>query len=124
MDETIAQAAVAEALEAYRMALLVANKATLEALCMDQLSYGHSSGLVQTKAQFLADATSGRTLWNWISFEAQASRIVGDNAISRFLFLGENEAMGKVNSLKFNVVVVWHKFGGQWRMLLRQGYKV
>jgi hypothetical protein len=32
--------------------------------------------------------------------------------------------MGKVNSLKFNVVVVWHKFGGQWRMLLRQGYKV
>jgi hypothetical protein len=124
MEDTVGEAAIAQAVEAYRKGLLAANKAQLEALCMDQVSYGHSSGLLQTKAEFIADATSGKTTWKSINFESPTNRVIGDSAISRFMFVGENESEGKTNALKFSVVMVWHKQGGHWKLLVRQGYKV
>lgn len=123
MGEIVSEAVTVQAVEAYRQALLTGDKVQLEALCWDEVSYGHSSGLLQTKAAFIADATSGKTVWRSIRFEDLANRVVGDHAISRFMFIGENETAGNVNALKFAVVIVWHQRDGQWRMLVRQGYK-
>ena len=47
------EAAVKDSVEALRKALLMADKAQLEALAAAQLSYGHSSGKVQNKAEFV-----------------------------------------------------------------------
>ncbi len=124
MEDTVGEAGVAQAVEAYRKGLLTANKAQLEALCMDELTYGHSSGLLQTKAEFIADATSGKTTWKSIGFEGSTNRVVGDSAISRCIFVGENASEGKTNALRFAIVMVWHKQGGQWKLLVRQGYKI
>lgn len=118
------EAAVAKAVETYRTGLLTNNKAQLDALCMDQLTYGHSSGRVQTKAEVLADAAGAQTKWKSITFESPSNRVVGDAAYSRFVFVGENESGGKTNSLKFGVVMVWHRVGGHWKLLVRQGYKI
>ncbi|MGA3397729.1 MAG: nuclear transport factor 2 family protein [Acetobacteraceae bacterium] len=124
MEDTAREAGIAQAVEAYREGLLTANKAQLEALCMDQLTYGHSSGLLQTKAEFIADATSGKTTWTSIRFEGATNRVVGDTAISRCIFVGENASAGKTNALRFAMVMVWHKQDGEWKLLVRQGYKV
>jgi hypothetical protein len=40
------------AVEALRKALIDPTKAALDKLTMDELSYGHSSGLIQDKAAF------------------------------------------------------------------------
>jgi hypothetical protein len=45
--------AVRQAVETLRKALLEADKAQLEQLTAEQLSYGHSDGRVQTKAEFV-----------------------------------------------------------------------
>jgi len=124
MEYTVGEAAIAQAVEAYRKALLTANKAQLEALCMEQLTYGHSSGLLQTKAEFIADATSGKTTWTAIGFEGSTNCVVGDSAISRYIFVGANQTDGKANALRFGVVMVWHAQNGQWKLLMRQGYKI
>ena len=47
------EAAVNAAVEALTKAMLQADGPALERLVSDQLSYGHSSGLVETKAQFV-----------------------------------------------------------------------
>jgi hypothetical protein len=47
------EAAVNRNVEALRKALPDADKARLEQLAADQLSYGHSDGRVETKAQFI-----------------------------------------------------------------------
>jgi Domain of unknown function (DUF4440) len=57
------EAAVAQAVEAFRNAMLTADRNQFEALCADQLSYGHSAGRIETKAQFIEGATSGRSVW-------------------------------------------------------------
>ncbi len=51
--ESSDEAAVNQAVEALRKALLAADKARLQQLGADQLSYGHSDGRVQTKAEFI-----------------------------------------------------------------------
>jgi hypothetical protein len=51
--ETDDEAAVRQNVEALREALLKAEKAQLERLTADQLSYGHSDGRVQNKAEFI-----------------------------------------------------------------------
>jgi len=119
-----AEAAVAQAVEAYRHALLTADAVQLDALCMDELTYGHSSGAIQTKAEFLAEATSGKTVWKSLRFEDPSNRVVDDCAISRYVFTGENESEGRSNALRFGVVMVWQRQRGHWKLLVRQGYKL
>jgi hypothetical protein len=88
------------------------------------MTYGHSSGLTQTKSEFIADATSGKTAWISIGFEEQRSRVVGGAAVSRYVFVGESQSGGKVNALRFGAVMVWQMQGGYWKLLVRQGYKL
>jgi hypothetical protein len=51
--ESADEAAVAQAIEAMRKAVLAQDKAQLEALCTEQMSYGHSDGRVENKAEFI-----------------------------------------------------------------------
>jgi hypothetical protein len=55
------EAAVAQAVETFRNAILKADRGQFQALTAEQLSYGHSAGPVETKAQFIDAATSGRS---------------------------------------------------------------
>jgi hypothetical protein len=116
------EAAVKAAVEAFRKAMLGNDRAQLEALTAEQLSYGHSGGKVQNKAEFIDGAVKSR--WKSISVSDETTNIVGSNAISRFIFTGENESDGKINAVKIGVLMVWLKQDGHWRLLARQAVKV
>jgi ketosteroid isomerase-like protein len=118
------EAAVAQAVEAFRNAMLKADRAQFEALCADQLSYGHSAGRVETKAQFIDAATSGRSTWKFITLTDQTIQIVGNNAIVRHTLTGETERDGKTNPVKIGVLMVWHKQDGNWKLLARQAVRL
>jgi hypothetical protein len=116
------EASVGKAVEAYRTALLSSDKSKLEAICSNNLSYGHSSGRVQDKAEFVTEAAKSK--WNSISFSDEKNHLAGNNAISRFIFTGENVADGKPNAVRIGVLIVWVAEGSDWKMLARQGYKI
>jgi ketosteroid isomerase-like protein len=118
------EAAVAQAVEAFRNATLKADRSQLQALCADQLSYGHSSGRVENKSQFIDAATSGRSTWKFITLTDQTNQIVGDNAIVRHTLTGETERDGKTNPVKIGVLMVWHKYDGKWQLLARQAVRL
>jgi ketosteroid isomerase-like protein len=117
-------AAVAQAVEAFRTAMLKADRAQFETLTAEQLSYGHSGGRVETKAQFIDAATSGRSTWKFITLTDQTIQIVGNNAIVRHTLTGETERDGKTNPVKIGVLMVWHKADGQWQLLARQAVRL
>jgi ketosteroid isomerase-like protein len=118
------ESAVAQAVEGFRNAMLKADRAQFEALIADQLSYGHSGGRVETKAQFIDAATSGRSTWKFITLTDQTIQIVGKNAIVRHTLTGETERDGKTNPVKIGVLMVWHKPDGQWQLLARQAVRL
>jgi ketosteroid isomerase-like protein len=110
--------------EAFRNAMLKADRAQFEALTADQLSYGHSAGRVENKTQFIDAATSGRSTWKFISLTDQTIQIVGNNAIVRHTLTGETERDGKTNPVKIGVLMIWHKPDGNWKLLARQAVRL
>jgi ketosteroid isomerase-like protein len=119
-DET----AVTQAVEAFRNAMLKADRAQFTALTADQLSYGHSAGRVENKAQFIDAATSGQSRWKFINITDQTVQIVDNTAIVRHTLTGETERDGKTNPVRIGVLMVWHKQDGNWKLLARQAVRL
>jgi len=122
--ESADQAAVDKAVEALRKALLEKNKAGLEQLTADQLSYGHSSGKVQSKAEFVDGVMMSKAVTKSIAFPELTVAVVGDTAIARHLYESEMETDGKTNNVKISALQVWQKQNGNWKLLARQGFKL
>jgi hypothetical protein len=118
--------AVAEKLEAFRKAQFAADGNALAALCADELSYSHSSGVVQDKAAFLAGATAGKSKWVSLDYKDPSIRVVGPVAIVRFHWLGEQESIpdGKKSSTDLHILMNWLKQGSDWKLLSRAATKL
>ena len=87
------EAAVAERVEAFRKAQIAADAKAFDALCADELSYSHSSGRVEDKATFIANATNGKSKFVSLEYRDITIRIVGPAAIVRFHWVGEQESV-------------------------------
>src|SRR5437868_3794499 len=118
--------AVAKNLEAFRVAQAAANAEALAALCAPELSYSHSSGVVEDKATFIANATNGKSKWLSLVYEDPKIRVVGPAAIVRFHWLGEQEAVvdGKKSSTNLHILMNWQKQGADWKLLSRASTKL
>ncbi len=118
------EAAVTQAVEKLRVAMISADRSQLEALTEPQLSYGHSGGVVENRAQFLDVVAGKRTIYKTITLSDQSLTLAGDNAIVRHIFSTDFESDGKPSSSRVGVMQVWHKQGGQWRLLARQAFRI
>jgi ketosteroid isomerase-like protein len=118
------EAAVTQAVEALRKATLTQDKAQLETLAADQVSYGHSSGVVQNKAELIDGVMTRKGTVKSIDFPELKVSVVGNAAIARHLWISEGETDGKPITTKIGVVQVWQKQDGGWKLLARQGYKL
>lgn len=123
-DERDDVAAVAAAVSALTKAMLAADKAQLEALTADQLSYGHSGGVIQDKADFVKVIAEKKTVYKSIELSKQTLGMAGTNAIVRHAWESESGAGdGKWTVSKIGVLQVWQKQGGDWKLLARQAFK-
>jgi ketosteroid isomerase-like protein len=118
------EAAVKQAVEGIREALLKADKAQLERLTADQVSYGHSDGKVQSKPEFIDGVMTRKATVKSIAFPELKVSVAGDAAIARHIYESESETDGKPNNVKIGVLSVWQKQSGNWKLLARQGYKL
>lgn len=117
-------ASVAAAVEAFRVAMQKADKKAFEELASKDLSYGHSAGRIENKAEFIANSTNGKSTWKTIAFNNVTNKALGREAISRFMLVGQTESEGKTTDINIGVLMVWRNEGGHWRLLARQAFKV
>ena len=118
------EAAIKQNVEALREALLKADKAQLERLTADQLSYGHSDGRVQNKPEFIDGVMTRKATVKSLTFPDLKIEVAGDAAIARHLYESESELDGKTTNTKIGTLELWQKQGGNWKLLARQAYKL
>lgn len=116
--------AVTKAVEALRKALLEQDKAGLEQLTAAQLSYGHSDGRVQNKAEFIDGVMTRKAVVKSLTFPNLNVGLADNAAVARHIYASESESDGKASSVKIGVLAVWQKQDGNWKLLARQGYKL
>lgn len=118
--------AVAKKVEAFRLAQIAADPKALGALCWDDLSYSHSSGKVEDKATFVANATDGKSKFLSIEYKDPTIKVVGPAAIVRFHWVAEQEmaADGKKVATNLHILMNWQKQGDDWKLLSRAATKL
>lgn len=124
LAQTADEKAVSAAVEKFRQAMVASDKATLEKMSSDQLSYGHSNGLVEDRTAFLEQFVTGQTDFVTIVLSDQTIKIFGDAAVVRHRLVADtnnNKVPGKVDLM---VLMVWGKQKGEWKLLARQAVKL
>jgi hypothetical protein len=117
------EAAVTQQLEALRAAMLGAEKAKLEALLADKLSYGHSAGKIETKDEFIDIVANKKTVYKALDWTDVSVSVAGSNAIVRHKWESVSVTNGKENNAKIGVMQVWTKADGTWKLLARQAFR-
>lgn len=113
---------VAEAIEKMRAAMLAGDGKTLRSVVERDLSYGHSSGKIQTEDEFIKDL-DGKKAFKSLVLSNHTVKIVGNDAIVRHVFDGENNLPdGKTSTAHIGVLQVWRKHPDGWRLLARQAF--
>jgi hypothetical protein len=112
--------AAAEVLEAedrrYR-AMLDADLAALDALCHDQLSYAHSSGVRDTKQEYFEKVRSGYYDYHSVDHPVERVEVVGNTAIVVGRMTADLTVQGTRKTIDNLALAVWAKEDGEWRLL-------
>lgn len=115
-DEALIAAAVTELHEA----ILAADAGRLAAVSAETLTYGHSAGRIENKAQFIDQLVSRRSIYRSIAVSDQRIIVSGDVATTRHNLMVETENAGRVVPSKLGVLLVWQKQSDRWRLIARQ----
>lgn len=119
-------------IEEVQKAVLIFNKAMvdptvelMEGLCAEELTYGHSSGLIQNKAEFIDDIVNGPFDFSSVEAPDQTIHISGNTAIVRHIFLAKATNAGEPVDIRIGNIQVYQKGNdGKLRLLARQAYKL
>ena len=96
---------------------------TLEGLFAKTATYGHSHGNVQTREQAITGILHNQSTYANTSVSDMSVIFNGDDNVSivRYLFKAtENTKDGKTNPLNLNIMLVWIKEKGKWKLFGRQ----
>jgi hypothetical protein len=119
-DET----AVADAVEKLRKSMVDGNRADLESIALEKLSYGHSGGHIDDKKEFVEKIASGASDFVTIDLSAQTISISGNTAIVRHKLDAKTNDGGKPAEVHLLVMLVFQKDKKQWKLLARQAVKL
>ena len=124
MAQSKEEAAVNAAVENLKKAMIDGDKGALEKITSDKLSYGHSSGRVEDRAIFVDNIVTGKSDFVTIDLTNQTVSVSGDVAIVRHTLSATTNDSGNPGNVKLNIMLIFQKQKGQWKLLARQAVKV
>ena len=114
---------VVKAVEMLKQALLDGKKELLEGITHENLTYGHSSGLVEDRTAFVDALVSGRSDFQSITLSDQQVKVTGNVATVRHKLTGTVVSNGTPTEISLSVLLVWIKVRNNWKLLARQATK-
>ncbi|EOZ98451.1 hypothetical protein A33Q_1105 [Indibacter alkaliphilus LW1] len=102
------------------------DRETLSRLLSEDLSYGHSSGLIQSKEAFVDEIIKREPIHlKNIKGREQTVSIVANTAIVRHIFVADGVMPnGEIVPVRIGNCMVWINKEGAWQLLVRQAFKL
>ena len=110
--------------ETLRKAMEDADKTALQNIAAEELSYGHSNGHVENKAEFVEAIVSGKNDFVKIAVSDLAVKMAGNAAIVRHKLSGDTANDGKPATINLSVLLVFQKQKDKWKLIARQAVKL
>jgi ketosteroid isomerase-like protein len=110
--------------QAWRKAILAKDAAALDKMLADDLVYGHATGIVDTKATYIAKVKSGKQLYQTLEQKKVTVNLYGASALTHsWMHVTGINQDGKFDD-KVMLIHVWVKQNGTWRLAGHQTTKV
>jgi len=111
------------ALKEFHQALVNKNTASINQQTDKALSYGHSNGWVETKADVIKDLETGYIVYH--SYKEDSLKISINESVANARFVADIKATmnGNDTNVHLKVLEVWVKKGKRWILFARQGVK-
>ena len=107
----------------FHQALVNKNTVSINQQTDKALSYGHSNGWVQTKADLIKDFETGYISYISISEDSVTVAMSGNIANVRFISDITAVFKGTTSNFRLKVLEVWVKKGKRWILFARQAVK-
>src|ERR1700692_4392779 len=115
------QKEVLAAMETYKKGMTQKDGAALEKVLSPDLTYTHSGGQLQTKAEVIKSITSGSTIIEKIQFSDTTVKVYGNMALVK----GRVDLWhSATNIVHMDVLHVWVNGPHGWQMVARQATKL
>ena len=98
-------------------ALLGPDLPALERLFHERLSYAHSSGVRDTKAEYLAKIENGYYVYSRIDHPVERVDVVGDSAVVVGRMTADLTVDGTAKTIDNLALAVWTRAGGEWQLI-------
>ncbi len=115
---------VGNSVELLRKFMIDPDSIQLSNLLSDQLSYGHSSGKIESKSEFLANLLNGNSDFTEIVLSDQKITGTENSAVVRHNLTAKTIVKGVPGNIKLHIMTVWVKEKKQWKLLARQATRL
>jgi len=100
------------------------DSSALDRLILNNLSYGHSSGKVQTKQEFVHSLLSGESDFVDINIADQTIIVQNKTALVRHTLSAKTNDKNVPGNVKLYILLIWSKEKLGWKLLGRQAVKI
>jgi len=116
---------VQTAVEEFNQIMIHPNAKALETFCSDELTYGHSSGLIQNKSELIDDLINGPYDFTSVTSPDLTITISENTAIARFIFLATAIKDEQTIDIRIGCVQIFQRENNnKLKLLARQAYKL
>jgi len=105
-------------------ALIEKDTTTLKQLLHKSVTYGHSSGWVETKEEVIKDLTSGKVVYHTIKSDSITWKTDANWASMRSKTKVEVSLNNNRTELNLHILEVWLKTNKGWQLIARQSTKL
>ena len=110
-------------LKEFHQAMINKNTASINQQTDKALSYGHSNGWVETKAEMIKDIETGYIVYHSYKEDSISILMNGNMANARFVADVSATLKGATTTFHLKVLEVWVKKGKRWMLFGRQAVK-
>ncbi|WP_293310815.1 nuclear transport factor 2 family protein [Pedobacter sp. UBA5917] len=118
------QAELEDAVNRLTKLMVTPDSLALDKIVLNNLSYGHSSGKIQTKKEFLHSLLSGESDFVDINLTDQTVVIQNKTALVRHTLNAKTNDKNVPGNVKLYILLIWSKEKTDWKLLGRQAVKV
>lgn len=111
---------VRQAEKSWAAAVVKNDLAALDGLLSSQLIYAHSTGVIETKSEYLAKLKTGAQKYDAIEHESVKVEVHGDAAVVHAIVRMRGATKGEPFDNRLMMLHLWVKEAGRWRLAAHQ----
>lgn len=115
---------VGDSVEMLRKLMIDPDSIRLSNLLSEQLSYGHSSGRIESKSEFIANLLNGTSDFTEITLSDQKMTGTENSAVVRHKLTAKTNDKGVAGNVKLHIMTVWVKEKKKWKLFARQATRL